>query len=119
MIFQILPQKLAWSCETNMFSAIDQVTRLTMRAGASLKSNCGRPRGFRRSACTPKPDITPPPTEFFRRIFPAPRAFSLLFCAAAALGSGAFALFPVAPPPSPGQDPNAGKPGSHTGLNSD
>src|SRR6266481_5471999 len=119
MIFRISPQKLAWSCETNMSSAIDQATRLTTRAGASLKSNCGRPRGFRRSACIPKPDITLPATEFFRRIFPALRGFFLLLCAAAVLGSGAFAQIPVAPPPPPGQDPNAGKQGSKIVLNVD
>src|SRR5260370_8822539 len=117
MIFRISPQKLAWSCETNMSSAIDQATRLTTRAGASLKSNCERPRGFRRSACIPKPDITPPATEFFRRIFPALRGFFLLLCAAAVLGSGAFAQIPVAPPPPPGQDPNAVKQGSKIVLN--
>src|SRR6266851_2023915 len=122
MIFQILPQKLAWSCETNMSSAIDQATRLTTRAGASLRLNCGRPRGFRRSACTPRPDITPPATEFFRRLVPALRLFFLLLCAVAVLGSGAFAQLPAptqAPPPPPGQDPNAGRQGSKITLNVD
>ncbi len=122
MIFRILPQKLAWSCETNMFSAIDQVTRLTTRAGASLRSNCGRLRGFRPSACTPRPDITPPAIEFFWRLVPALRLFFLLLCAAAVLGSAAFAQLPAptqAPPPPPGQDPNAGRQGSKIILNVD
>src|SRR5260370_9155805 len=122
MIFRILPQKLAWSCETNMFSAIDQATRLTTRAGASLRSNCGRPRGFRRSACTPRPGITPPATEFFRRLVPALRLLFLLLCTASVLGSAAFAQLPAptqAPPPPPGQDPNAGRQGSKITLNVD
>src|SRR5258708_19939130 len=115
MIFRILPQKLAWSCETNMFSAIDQVTRLTTRAGASLRSNCGRLRGFRPSACTPRPDITPPAIEFFWRLVPALRLFFLLLCAAAVLGSPAFAQLPSPtppPPPPPGQHPNPPSPHS-------
>src|SRR2546422_6585198 len=119
MIFRILRQKSAWSCETNMSSAIDQATRLTTRAGASLRSNCGRPKGFPRSACIQKPDITPPATDYFRRLFPALRRFFLLLCAAAVLGSGAFAQIPVPPPPPPGKDPNAGKQGSKIILNVD
>src|SRR5438093_3941941 len=119
MIFRILRQKSAWSCETNMSSAIDQATRLTTRAGASLRSNCGRPRGFPRSACIPRPVITPPATDYFRRLFPALRRFFLLLCAAAVLGSSAFAQIPVPPPPPPGQDSNVGKQGSKIILNVD
>src|SRR5216684_509965 len=122
MIFRILPQKLAWSCETNMSSAIDQATRLTTRAGASLRSNCGRPRGFRRSACTPRPDITLPATEFFRRLFLPLRHFILIVCAIGVFASVAFAQLPAptpAPPPPPGQDPNAGRQGSKIILNVD
>src|SRR5438552_3178438 len=122
MIFRILRQKLAWSCETNMFSAIDQATRLTTRAGANLRSNCGRPRGSRRSAFIPRPDITLPATEFFRRLFLPLRHFILLVCAIAVFASVAFAQLPAptqAPPPPPGQDPNAGKQGSKITLNVD
>src|SRR5260370_41708876 len=90
MIFQILPQKLAWSCETNMSSAIDQATRLTKRDGASLRLNCGRPRGFRRSACTPRPDITPPATEIFQRLVPALRLFFLLLSSLSVHGTCAY-----------------------------
>src|SRR5258706_2453949 len=61
----------------------------------------------------PRPDITPPATEFFRSVFPSLRNLSLLICAAAVLGSAAFAQIPVpnAAPPPPGQDANAGKQG--------
>jgi Ca-activated chloride channel homolog len=47
------------------------------------------------------------------------RHLTLLICAAAVLGSGAFAQIPVAPPPPPGQDPNAGKQGSKLTINVD
>src|SRR5712692_2622985 len=122
MIFRISPQKSAWSCETNMSSAIDQATRLTTRAGASLRSNCVRPRDFRRLAFIPRRDITPPATEFFRSLFLSLRRVTLLICAAAVFASGAFAQLPAptqAPPPPPGQDPNAGKQGSKITLNVD
>src|SRR5258708_13969676 len=122
MIFRILRQKLAWSCETNMFSAIDQATRLTTRAGANLRSNCGRPRGSRRSAFIPRPDITRPATEFFGRLFLPLRHFILLVCGMAVFASVAFAQLPAptqAPPPPPVQDPNAGKQGSKITLNVD
>src|SRR5258707_12050539 len=122
MIFRISPQKSAWSCETNMSSAIDQATRLTTRVGASLKSNCGRPRGFRHSACIPRQDITPPATEFFRPLFLPLRHLILLLCHAVVFGSAAFAQLPAptqAPPPPPGQDPNAGRQGSKIPLNVD
>src|SRR5258708_1391202 len=105
-----------------MSSAIDQATRLTTRAGATLRLNCGGRRGFGRSAYTPRPGITPPATEFFRRLVPALRLFFLLLCAAAVLGSAAFAQLPAptqAPPPPPGQDPNAGRQGSKIILNVD
>src|SRR5882762_173566 len=61
----------------------------------------------------PRPDITPPATEFFRSVFPFLRNLSLLICAAAVLASAAFAQIPVpnAAPPPPGQDANAGKQG--------
>ena len=62
---------------------------------------------------TPRPDITPPATEFFRSFFPSLRNLFLLICAAAVLASAAFAQIPVpnAAPPPPGQDANAGKQG--------
>ena len=47
------------------------------------------------------------------------RHLTLLICGAAVLGSGAFAQIPVAPPPPPGQDPNAGKQGSKLTINVD
>src|SRR5712692_4798193 len=122
MIFRISPQKSAWSYETNMSSAIDQATKLTTRAGASLRSNCVHPRDFRRLAFIPRRDITPPATEFFQRLFLSLRRLTLLICAAAVFASGAFAQLPAptqAPPPPPGQDPNAGKQGSKITLNVD
>src|ERR1700682_3931781 len=114
MNYRILPQKSAWSCETNMSSAIDQATRLTTRAGASSRSSCAHPRDFHRSASIPRPDITPPATEFFRRLFSSLRYFSLLICAAAVLASGSLAQIPVTDPvpPPPGPDANGGKQGS-------
>src|ERR1700682_5229985 len=114
MNYRILPQKSAWSCETNMSSAIDQATRLTTRAGASSRSSCAHPRDFHRSASIPRPDITPPATEFFRRLFSSLRYFSLLICAAAVLASGSLAQIPVPDPvpPPPGPDANGGKQGS-------
>src|SRR6266576_1813525 len=114
MSCRILPQKSAWSCETNMSSAIDQATRLTTRAGASSRSSCAHPRDFRRSAYIPRPDITPPATELFRRLFPSVRYFCLLICAAVVFSSAALAQIPIpnSVPPPPGQDANAGKQGS-------
>src|SRR2546421_1745397 len=114
MSCRILPQKSAWSCETNMSSAIDQATRLTTRAGASSRSSCAHPRDFRRSASIPRPDFTPPATELFRRLFPSLRYFSLLICAAVVFSSAALAQIPIpnSVPPPPGQDANAGKQGS-------
>src|SRR2546421_5473239 len=114
MSCRILPQKSAWSCETNMSSAIDQATRLTTRAGASSRSSCAPPRHFPRSAPIPRPDFTPPATELFRRLFPSLRYFSLLICAAVVFSSAALAQIPIpnSVPPPPGQDANAGKQGS-------
>src|SRR5467141_3967640 len=60
MNFRTSLQKSAWSCETNMFSAIDQATRLTTLVGASSRSSCVHPKGFRLSASIPRPDTTPP-----------------------------------------------------------
>src|SRR5260370_17216722 len=62
----------------------------------------------------PRRDITPPATEFFRRLFPFLRTLSLLMCAAAVLAFPAFAQIPIpnSAPPPPGLDPNAGKQGS-------
>src|ERR1700682_4171931 len=113
MSCRISLQKSAWSCEINMSSAIDQATRLTMRAGASSRSNCAHPKDFRPSMSTPRPDITPPATEFSSSVLPSLRNLSLLICAAAVLASAAFAQIPVpnAAPPPPGQDANAGKQG--------
>src|SRR6266581_4556115 len=113
MSFRISPQKSAWSCETNMCSAIDQATKRTTLAGASSRSNCARPRGFRRSASIPKQDTTPPATEFLRRLFSPMRYIFLFFCAAV-FTSAAVAQVPIpnSAPPPPGQGPNAGKQGS-------
>src|SRR5467141_1407429 len=114
MSCRILPQKSAWSCETNMSSAIDQATRLTTHVGASSRSSCAHPRDFHRSASIPRPDITPPATELFRRLFPSLRYFSLLTCAAVVFASAAFAQIPIpnSVPPPPSQDSSAGKHGS-------
>src|SRR6266567_1916831 len=119
MSCRILPQKSAWSCETNMCSAIDQATRPTTRAGASSRSSCAHPRDFRRSASIPRPDITPPATELFRRLFPSVRYFSLLICAAVVFSSAALAQIPIpnSVPPPPGQAANAGKQGSKVIVN--
>src|SRR5467141_1488839 len=114
MSCRILPQKSAWSCETNMSSAIDQATRLTTRARASSRSSCAHPRDFHRSASIPRPDITPPATELFRRLFPSRRYFSLVICATVVFSSTALAQIPIpnSVPPPPSQDSNAGKQGS-------
>src|SRR5712664_1983428 len=114
MSFRISRQKSAWSCEINMSSAIDQATRLTTRAGASSRSSCAHPRGFRRSTSFPRWDITPPATEFFGRLFPSLRILALLICAATLFACPVFAQIPIpnSAPPPPGQDPNAGKQGS-------
>src|SRR5712664_636437 len=114
MSFRISPQKSAWSCEINMLLAIDQATRHTTRAGASSRSNCAHPRDFRPSASIPRWDITPPATEFFRRLFSSMRHLSLLICAAALFACPVFAQIPVpnSVPPPPGQDSNSGKQGS-------
>src|SRR6266852_5638022 len=114
MSFRISLQKSAWSCETNMSSAIDQATKLTTLAGASSRSSCEQPRDWQRSASIPRPDITPPATESFWRLFSPVRYFFLLICAAAMFASPAFAQIPIpnSAPPPPGQDSNAGKQGS-------
>src|SRR6266568_3340804 len=107
-------QKSAWSCETNMSSAIDQATRLTTLAGASSRSSCAHLKGFRRLASIPRPDTTPPVTEIFRRLIPCLRSLLLLMGAMALFNCAALAQIPVptpAPPP-PGQAPNAGQQGS-------
>src|SRR6267378_4236849 len=114
MSFRILLQKSAWSCETNMSSAIDQATRLTMRGGVNSKSSCAPLRGFRRSASIQRPAITRPATEFVGRLVPALRCIVFLICAAIVCVPAGYAQIPIpnsAPPPS-GQDPNAGKQGS-------
>ncbi|PYU39335.1 MAG: VWA domain-containing protein [Acidobacteria bacterium] len=96
-----------------MSSAIDQATRSTTLAGASSRSSCERPRGFRPSASFPRPVITPPATEFSRGFLPSLRYLSVLICAAAILASAAFAQIPIpnSVPPPPSQDPDAGKQG--------
>src|ERR1700747_2693806 len=120
MIFQTSPQKSAWSCETNMFSAIDQATKLTTRAGASSRLSCVRPRDFRPSASTPRPDITRLATEFLRRLFPSPRHLFFLTCATAMLAWTTCAQIPIpTPPPPPSQDSNVGKQGSKITMNVD
>src|SRR5256885_2353633 len=106
-------QKSAWSCETNMSSAIDQATRSTTHAGASSRSSCERPRDFRPSASFPRLVITPPATEFSGGFLPSLRYVSVLICAAAILASAAFPQIPIpnSVPPPPSQDPDAGKQG--------
>ncbi|PYT40563.1 MAG: hypothetical protein DMG45_16645, partial [Acidobacteria bacterium] len=97
-----------------MCSAIDQATRLTTLAGASLRSSCAHPKGFRRSASFPRRDTTPPATKSFRSFFNSLRYACLLACGIALFASTAFAQIPVpsTPPPPSGQDVNAGKQGS-------
>src|SRR5256884_7000319 len=106
-------QKSAWSCETNMSSAIDQATRSTTHAGASSRSSCERPRDFRPSASFPRLVITPPATELSGGFLPSLRYVSVLICAAAILSSAAFAQIPIpnSVPPPPSQAPDAGKQG--------
>src|SRR6266566_1194772 len=106
-------QKSAWSCETNMSSAIDQATRSTTHAGANSRSSCERPRGFRPSASFPRPVITLPATEFSGGSLPSMRYLSVLICAAAILASAAVAQIPIpnSVPPPPSQGPDAGKQG--------
>src|SRR5216683_1699610 len=108
MTFRISRQKSAWSCEINMSSAIDQATRLTTRAGASSRSSCAHPRGFRRSTSFPSWDITPRATDFFRCLFPSLRNLALLIGAATLFACPVFAQIPIpnSAPPPPGQDPN-------------
>jgi len=114
MSFRTSLQKSAWSCETNMCSAIDQATRLTTLAGASLRSSCAHPKGFRRSASFPRRDTTHPATKSFQSFFNSMGYACLLACGIALFASTAFAQIPVpsTPPPPPGQDVNAGKQGS-------
>src|ERR1700731_391568 len=114
MSCRILLQKSVWSCETNMSSAIAQATRLTTRAGASSRSSCAHPRDFRRLASIPRPGITRPATERFRRLFSSLRYFSLLIFGAVVFSSAAVAQIPIpnSVPPPPSQDSNAGKQGS-------
>src|SRR5438876_2235315 len=114
MSFRTSLQKSAWSCETNMCSAIDQATRLTTLAGASLRSSCAHPKGFRRSASFPRLDTTHLATKSLRSPFYSLRYVCLLACGIALFASTAFAQIPVpsTPPPPPGQDVNAGKQGS-------
>src|SRR5437660_2904555 len=114
MSFRTSLQKSAWSCETNMCSAIDQATRLTTLAGASLRSSCAHPKGFRRSASFPRRDTTHPATKSFRSFFNSLGYVCLLASGIALFALTAFAQIPVpsTPPPPPGQDANAGKQGS-------
>src|SRR2546430_2688736 len=114
MSFRTSLQKSAWSCETNMCSAIDQPTRPTTLAGASLRSSCALPKAFPRLASTPRPYTTLPATKSPRGFFYSLRHSCLLACGIALFASDAFAQIPVpsAPPPPPGQDANAGKQGS-------
>src|SRR6267154_1799897 len=113
MSCRISLQKSAWSCETNMSSAIDQATRSTTHAGASSRLNCERPRGFHPSASFPRLVITPPATELSRGFLPSLRYLSVLICAVAILASPAFAQIPIpnSVPPPPSQNPDAGKQG--------
>src|SRR5207302_966909 len=108
MSFRTSLQKSAWSCETNMCSAIDQATRLTTLAGASLRSSCAHPKGFRRSASFPRLDTTHLATKSLRSPFYSLRYVCLLACGIALFASTAFAQIPVpsTPPPPPGQDVN-------------
>src|SRR5438094_1261405 len=96
-----------------MSSAIDEATRSTTLAGASSRSSCERPRGFRPSASFPRPVITPPATEFSRGFLSSLRYLFVLICAAAILASAAFAQIPIpnSVPPPPSRDPDAGKQG--------
>src|SRR5437660_11518522 len=111
MSFRTSLQKSAWSCETNMCSAIDQATRLTTLAGASLRSSCAHPKGFRRSASFPRRDTTHPATKSLRSPFYSLRYVCLLACGIALFASTAFAQIPVpsTQPPPPRQYVNAGK----------
>src|SRR5262249_51999186 len=111
--FRISPQKSAWSCETNMFSAIDQATRYTTRDGESSKSRFARPEDCLLSPSLPRRDITPPATRNLRRL---PRALAALAAMVSAgallLATPTFSQIPVTPPPPPGQNTNASQEGA-------
>src|SRR5260370_14363186 len=110
MNFRKSLQKPEWNCETNMFSDIDQATRLTTLAGENSRSSYAPPKGFRLLASIRRPDTTRPATEFFRSLIFSLRRFPLFICAAAVFAPTAFPQIAVPPPPPPAQEPTAGKP---------
>src|SRR5947207_14260779 len=93
-----------------MCTAIDQATRLTTLAGASLRSSCAHPKGFRRSASFPRRDTTHPATKSFQSFFNSMGYACLLACGIELFASTAFARIPVqsTPLPTHGQDLNEG-----------
>src|SRR5437899_447283 len=121
MSFRTSLQKSAWSCETNMCSAIDQATRPTTLAGASSKSSCAHPKDFRRSASFQRPVTTHPATDSRPPLFFSLRYLSLLMCALAFVSSAVFAQVPIPTqtPPPPGQNPGVDQQGSKVIVNVD
>src|SRR6516225_8038347 len=106
MICRTLRPRSAWSFAINMYWDTDQATTSTTLAGAKSKSNCARPRAFRLSPCTPRPDTTRLRTErlpsiSFARLLPV-LPLLLLFSAATALAQ-VVPVAPTPPPPPPGQ----------------
>src|SRR5262249_12668352 len=106
--FRISPQKSAWSCETNMFSAIDQATRYTMRGGESSKSRFVRLEDCLPSPSSPRLGITRLTTRNLRRPLSSMIILAMMVCAGALfLASPAFSQIPITPPPPPKQNTTA------------
>src|SRR5262249_48653692 len=116
-IFRISRPKSAWSCETNMSSAIDQVIRHTTRAGESSRSSFARREGSLPSQSIPRRVTTLPAINYFWRCRRAAFFLAVVICAIALPASSSPAQIPIStpppPPPSSGQDANAGKQGSN------
>src|SRR5580704_16049701 len=66
MIFRTLRPRSAWSCATNMYWDTNQAITPMMRFGAKLRSSCALLTDFRPLRSTPRPTITPLPTNAFR-----------------------------------------------------
>src|SRR5690348_358202 len=115
MSFRILLRKSAWSCETNMCSAIDQATKPTTRGGGNSRSSSARREDCLRSRSIPRPDTTLPATKS-RGLFPKHAGLLAAICCAIALfAAPGFAQIPVptpTPPPPPGQNTSTDKQGA-------
>src|SRR5207302_4187428 len=63
-------QRLAWSYATNMCSVAVQAIGAMTASGTISRLSCCRPRDYRRSTFTPRPDTMPRPSRFFASILP-------------------------------------------------